>query len=106
MKTLVFYRTCVGWPEDDVDCKGGLVEMIDSAAEITRAAFLKHVDRRQMKRIERELGYGVKVDFPMSKDWHVSYHRSKLHGETVYYFQHSGIEYVFVTPEELERILG
>ena len=60
---------------------------------------MKHIDKDEMEKIEKTLGYdhcGLK----MKDDWAVSYHRSKLHNHTVYYFKHSMIEYVFV-PDEL-----
>jgi hypothetical protein len=94
---LRFYRSCVGWPDNDVNCDGGLCDMIQAATDITRQTFLRKVHRQDMKDWERELGYSDRNDggLRMAKDWHVSYHRSVLHGKTVYYFQHSAIEYVF-----------
>lgn len=95
--SYTFYHTCVDWPETDVHAKGGLVDMIDSAITITRGTFRKHVDGMALVRVERALGYD---HYPaqglyMENDWHVSYHRSRLHGERVYFFKHSAIEYVF-----------
>ena len=71
--------------------------MIDRAIEVSRRTFLKHVHRDDLGELEALLGY---EDHPrrgltMAGDYHVSYHRSKLHGKTVYYFKHSAIEYVF-----------
>ena len=90
-----FYSDCVSWPERDVH--EGLIPMIDDAIDITRRTFLKHVDREEMKEIEQALGYAShhKQNLTMAADWHVSYHRSKLHGKTVYFFTWSGIEHVF-----------
>ncbi len=90
-----FYCHCVGWPPGDV--RGGLIPMIDEAAEITRRTFLKHVHRGDLALIAKALGY---EDHPtqgltMAGDAYISYHRSKLHGKRVYYFAWSGIEYVF-----------
>ena len=70
-----------------------LVAMIDANREITRGTFVRHVDRESLRWVEVSLGYGRY--FRMSSDWHVSYHRSKLEGKTVYYFRHSSIEYIF-----------
>lgn len=39
--------------------------------------------------------HGYDRDLPLSRDWHVSYYRSTHNGETVYYLQWSGIEFVF-----------
>lgn len=84
-----FYHSCVDWP-GDVD---QLIDLIDNAKDITRRTFLNHVDRDEQYERERLMGYHR--NFPMSKDWHVTYHVGKLAGEKVYFFQQSGIEYVF-----------
>lgn len=73
--------------------------MIDSAKSIKRRTFLPNVHREDMNGCEAALGYyPFNKDCPlrMSQDWAVSYHKSKLHGQTVYFFTHSGIEHVFV----------
>jgi hypothetical protein len=93
-----YYSSCVGWPEDDIDDLAG---MIDAAVGVTRATFCKHVDHMELIEIENKLGYD---HYParglyMQNDWHVSYHRSKLHGKRVYFFKHSAIEYVFTRKE-------
>ncbi len=92
-----YYNNCVSWPSRDVHRNGGLSDMIDDAIDITRQTFLKHVDMAELKDINWSLGY---VEHPsqgltMAGDFHVSYHRSKLHDKRVYYFAHSSIEYVF-----------
>jgi hypothetical protein len=94
-----FYHSCVGWPESDVHAEGGLIDMIDQNQAVTRRTFLKNVDRKDEAELERAFGYAPHdptASLRMSKDWAVSYHRSKLHGKTVYYIRHSAIEYVFV----------
>jgi len=90
-----FFNTCVNWPEHDVPA---LCQMIDQEHTITRRTFLSHVDKVDQQELERHLGYAPHAKdsaLTMRRDWHVSYHRSKLHEETVYYFKHSGIEHVF-----------
>jgi len=96
-RTYRYYTNCVGWPAHDVDRKGGLRDMIDQATDITRDAFLRHVSLEELREIEQQLGYAAHPSqgLTMAGDWHVSYHRSKLHGKTVYYFCWSSIEYVF-----------
>ena len=94
-----FYCTCVGWPRYDVDAPGGLCDMINAARTITRRAFLRNVHRPDMDGCEAALGYypfDKDSGLRMSNDWCVSYHKSKLHGQTVYFFKHSSIEHVFV----------
>lgn len=99
--TYTFYRNCVNWPAQHVHSEGGLVDMIDQATDITRATFRKHVDNMELIEIERALGYDTRPGFlHMAGDWHVSYHRSKLHGQRVYFFKHSAIEYVFTEQEK------
>jgi len=88
-----YFNNCVNWDQNDVD--EGLIPMIDSAISITRRTFLKHVDKVELKNIEHQLGYSKCDGLYMCNDWAVSYHRSKLHNERIYYFRHSAIEYVF-----------
>lgn len=97
MSKLTYHNNCVGWPKHDVHAEGGLCEMIDRAIDITRNTFLKHVNREGLQNLEESLGYDKhpKQGLTMAGDFHVSYHRSKLHGETVYFLKHSAIEYVF-----------
>lgn len=97
MSELNYLNNCVGWPRDDVSAEGGLSDMIDRALDITRSTFLKHVNRESLHELETNLGYDKhpKQGLTMAGDYHVSYHRSKLHGETVYFLKHSAIEYVF-----------
>ncbi len=97
---MTFYNNCVNWDREDVHAAGGLCEMINAASDITRKTFLLHVDAESRAGVEGSLGY-VPHDpgavLTMARDYHVSYHKSKLHGETVYFFKHSAIEYVFKT---------
>jgi hypothetical protein len=91
-----FFSCCVNWPQNDVNAEGGLCDMINAARDITRRTFLRHVERTDLAELERGLGYERGPGLlHMASDWAVSYHRSKLHGRTVYYFRHSAIEYVF-----------
>ena len=98
-KRMGYYCNCVGWPESDVHTEGGLIDMIHEAKDISRSTFLKHVDRDELDELAKELSYSTRRDggLMMCNDWHISYHRSKLHGKTVYFFKHSAIEYVFTT---------
>jgi len=97
--TYKFYSNCVNWPEPAY-LDGGLSDMCDQGQQITRRTFMKHVDHDDLRQQEQECGYDVPknrngIGFMMSADWHVTYHRSTLHGERVYYYTWSGIEYVF-----------
>ena len=91
-----YYANCTSWPEDAFK-EGGLSDMIDNAIDITRKTFLKYTSRAELQNIEWNLGYAYhpKQGLTMAGDWHVSYHRSRLHGKRVYFFRQSAIEYVF-----------
>jgi len=94
---MAYFNNCVNWNQGDVFRKGGLSDMTDRAIDISRKTFLKHIDREDLRDIEEGLGYEQHPSrgMTMAGDYAVSYHRSKLHGKTVYYFRHSAIEYVF-----------
>lgn len=93
-----YYNNCVGWDSNDVDTDDGLCNMIDTSIDITRETFLKHVNKDSLMQVESDLGYDrhYKQGLTMAGDYHVSYHRSKLHGKRCYFFKHSAIEYVFI----------
>jgi hypothetical protein len=93
-----YYCCCVNWPRADVHAPGGLCEMISNARDITRRTFCRNVDRRSREHEESLLGYAPHCPdaiLTMARDFHVSYHKSQLHGRTVYFFKHSAIEHVF-----------
>ena len=95
MGTKTFYSDCVSWPLNQVQA---LSDLIDNAIDISRTTFLKHIDRKELKNIESDLGYSshYKQGMTMASDWHVSYHRSKFKNKICYYFKHSAIEHVFI----------
>jgi hypothetical protein len=92
-----FFNNCVGWNPDDVHTKGGLVDLIEDIEDITRRTFLRHVNREELSALESKLGYDAhpKQGLTMAGDWHVNYFRSLHHGQRVYGFQYSAVEYVF-----------
>ena len=96
-KTFRFFNNCVGWEPKDVHADGGLCDLIDDRISIERSTFLKHIDRNELNDIARQLGYDShpKQGLTMAGDFHIEYFRSKHHGEKVYGFRHSAIEYVF-----------
>ena len=103
MKKYHFYSDWFGWPCHDMEA---LTELCGNSIDITRRTFLKHVEG--MPEIEQNLGYEShhSKGLVMSADWHVSYHRGKLHGHTAYYFRHSGIEHVFTSAEDFTHASG
>ena len=109
MKPLQFLTNCVNWPREDVHREGGLCDMIQSAKNITRQTFLKHVDRVDLNELEYRFGYypaDRTARLRMSKDWAVGYHRGQLHGRRVYFFKQSAIEYVFADDETARKVKG
>lgn len=97
MSGLKYMNSCVNWPQHDVSAEGGLSDMVDQSRDVSRSTFLKYVDQTDLHELEAALGYtrSPKQGLTMADDYHVSYHRSKLHDETVYFLKHSAIEYVF-----------
>lgn len=92
-----FYCSCDQWPRHDVHRKGGLVDLIDAAQFITRRTFLKHISHEQLQEKAVELGYALHPSqgLTMAGDWHIQYFHSVLHGQRVYGFVWSAIEFVF-----------
>ena len=68
-----------------------ITDMVDNAREITRETFFRHVSRKETSDL---LGYDK--DFPISRDWHMSFHKSIYRGKPCYYVVHSAIEYIFI----------
>jgi len=103
-----FYRSCVGWPPGDVDSPGGLSDLIRLSVQITRATFIRYVQREDLHTLEAQLGYQRRphLGLTMAGDWHVTYFRSKHHGIRVYGFTHSAIEYVFKRFEPDGRVVA
>lgn len=95
---LPFLSTCVAWPENELEA---LNHMIAQKVSIKRAAFLRHVDTKELARIELSLGYfkHPRAGLTMAGDWHVNYWRSRLWGRWVYGFDWSCIEHVFSWPK-------
>ncbi len=71
--------------------------MVDQARDVTRRAFLKHVNRECLAEIEQQLAYArhPRRGLTMAGDYCVAYSRSRHHGKRVYFFTHSAIEFVF-----------
>lgn len=102
MTRLTYGNNCVGWPLRYVR---ELTDLCDSARDIQRKTFLKHVDLENMRWLEHGLGYGG-GSLEMKDDYHVRYRSGRLFGQRVYFFVWSGIEYVFGPPPVLERIMS
>jgi len=64
----------------------------DKQVEVSYRTMRKHCPGL----LERAAELGYDRYFPLSRDWHVSYHRSFFQGRPCYYFVWSQIEQVFV----------
>lgn len=89
---MTFETTCVGSGDGRA-----IRAMVESARDITRRTFLKHVDRTELRDIESQLGYALhpKQGLTMAGDFHPSYHRSTYRGRACVYFVWSAIEHIF-----------
>lgn len=88
MKQKAQYSTCC------VDARGDDIEaMRDDAREITLSTFRKRADCREW---EESAGYGR--HFPLARDYHVRFFKSRYLGRPCYYVVHSAIEYIFLQP--------
>lgn len=88
-QSCVDFRTPLG-----ITC---LSKMIDDGFEITRKAFLKHVNNESLRMVEEGLGYSKHPSqgLTMAGDYHVTYYQGLFNGQRVYYFVQSAIEYIF-----------
>ena len=55
-------------------------------------------------RVEHAAGLGYSRDFPLSKDWSVSYRKSHWGDVPCYYFVWSHIELIFIRPRDQRRL--
>ena len=65
--------------------------MIEAAVDVTYRTMRRVCEGLQ----EWAKAHGYDNDLPLSKDWHVSYHRSTFKGKLCYFLQWSGIEYIW-----------
>lgn len=66
--------------------------MVDRAHDITLRTFRKRCDTFAW---ETQMGYERRGGLPLSRDWHVSFHKSVYCGKPCYYARHSAIEHIF-----------
>lgn len=91
MRRCRYRGNCVSTPHEDLP---KLNRMIEQAEDVTRQTFLKHVDRDDLRDVERQLGYDRHM--AMVSDPYVSYCRSTWGPVPCYFFVWSAIEYYFV----------
>lgn len=89
VRKLPFFSDCVSWPKQYEDA---LDEITRAAAFSDFSEFKNHADWEEFKNL---IYVGKKID------WHVNFF--KVPNWDIYYFKHSGIEYVFATPETIQE---
>lgn len=104
MSRRPFFSNCVSW------CSSAPLEVLewlcDNAEDISFDELKGQVDIADLEGVIGDLGYasegeaGLKIEV----DHHVRFKRERRSG--VPFIVHSAIEYVFATPEDIERIQG
>src|SRR5688500_9914113 len=106
MIALRFTITCVACTgQEDYEA---LLALEDSARDITRRTFLKHVDREDLRQLEEDRGYATHPGqgLTMAGDFHVRYYKGLWKGRPAYCFDWSSIDHVFAddaTPDQGEE---
>lgn len=97
---MVFYGACVELGHQ----VRALSQCIEDATDVTLETVRRHVDRDEMRDLERRLGYeiGPSKGLHLKDDFHVSYHRSRYMGKRCYYVRHSAIEHIFMASADAE----
>jgi len=92
----VYLTSCVDCPGSDAG--DAINDMVEQAVSITRRTFLTHVEVQSLREIELDLSYASHSGqgLMMAGDWHVSYFKSVFRGRACVFFDHSGIEHIFV----------
>lgn len=97
-KDYRFVTSCIEADGDDItEMKNGWESGVPPV-EVTYETMLKHCDGMLDK--AEELGYERKSSIghglTLKADWHVGYYKGLYQGRPCYFFQWSGIEYVWV----------
>jgi len=80
-----------------------LEDMMDKAKQITFRTFAKAVGLDSIRAIFGDYQWGRGKDLRMKNDPYVTYYRSVYNGKPCYYVRHSGIEYIFVDEDHLDK---
>jgi hypothetical protein len=79
------------------DCVHSTAEKINKlkllAKEVSYKTFFQHVSLEQACEV---LPGGYGKEFPLKRDQHVGYYRSRWEGKRAYFLVHSSIEYIWV----------
>lgn len=88
---LTFETTCLTANGRDIE------QMVDAARRITRATFMRHVNKLDMDAFAYQCGYADHWTdgLTMAQDWAVKYYKSTYKGKPCYFFDWSAIEHVF-----------
>ena len=85
-------------------CAKHLEDMMDKAKQITYRTFVQGVGLENVRQVFADYSWGYqRGDIRMKNDPYVYYYKSTYDGVPCYYVRHSGIEYIFVPEEYLDR---
>jgi hypothetical protein len=93
--TMQYLTCCVDCPPAEVP---DLCEMIERERQVTYRTLMRRVGRDVLASVPQFDGYDWRKrprDLTMSRDWHVSYHRSVFRGRRCYFVRWSAIEFIF-----------
>jgi hypothetical protein len=98
MKTFVLYRNTKDRGENERESQ--VIDKMNSDAEqISFGTFSKYCDWAE---VAKNLGYGR--DLPISKDWSVSFSKSKYGGLPCYILGHSECDFIFLRPADAQML--
>lgn len=80
-----------------------LEALYEKDREITADTFFRHVSLRE---VSEGLGYafGAEKGLHLKADYHVAYHRSQWRGVPCFHLEWSGIDHIYVRPEDQRRM--
>ena len=84
-----YVHNCTDSNYNEIDIR----KMMESAIEVSRNAFARAIGPEEWRAVQQRLGYDR--NFPISRDWHVSYEKGNYRGVPAYWLNHSGIEWIF-----------
>jgi len=93
---LPFYSDCVSWPSENEDALDTIRRNGDSCSF---TEFKSNVKKDQLREMIKTFGYDK--SFTIQKDWAVKFCK---YSKDVYFFVHSGIEYVFAEGTTIDKI--
>lgn len=82
-----------------------LSDMVDNAKKITYKQFMAAVGEHNVRPVFSDYQWGRGRDLKMKDDPYVDYYQSTFRGLPCYYIRQSGIEWVFIRPDDYETAM-